>query len=69
LCTVIVAVVAVVVVVVSMGVRGKPQMYYSLLVYCTARFGRYNFDHQMPPRLPTLAAEVETYGQGIGPLI
>jgi hypothetical protein len=25
----------------------------SLLAYCTARFGRSNFGHQMPPRLPT----------------
>jgi hypothetical protein len=28
---------------VLMGVRGKPRMYYSLLAYCTARFGRSNF--------------------------
>jgi hypothetical protein len=28
----------VVVVVVVVGVRGKPQMYYSLLAYCTTRF-------------------------------
>jgi hypothetical protein len=33
---------------VSMGVRGKPRMYCSLLAYCTARFGRSNFGHQMP---------------------
>jgi hypothetical protein len=49
----ILSVVVVVVVVVSMGVRGKPRMYYSLLAYCTARFGRSNFGLQMPPRLPT----------------
>jgi hypothetical protein len=30
---------------VSLGFRGKPRMYYSLLAYCTARFGRSNFDH------------------------
>jgi hypothetical protein len=28
---------------VSMGFRGKPLMYYSLLAYCNARFGRSNF--------------------------
>jgi hypothetical protein len=39
-----------------MGVRGKPRMYYSLLAYCTARFGRSNFGHQMPSRLPTRSA-------------
>jgi hypothetical protein len=33
---------------VYMGVRGKPRMYYSLLAYCTARFGRSNFGHEMP---------------------
>jgi hypothetical protein len=33
---------------VSMGVRGKPRMYCSLLAYCTARFGRSKFGHQMP---------------------
>jgi hypothetical protein len=37
----------------SLDVHGKPRMYCSLLAYCTARFGRSNFDHQMPPRLPT----------------
>jgi hypothetical protein len=42
--------------VVVMGVRGKPRMYYSLLAYCTARFGRSDFGHQMPPRLPTRSA-------------
>jgi hypothetical protein len=41
---------------VSMGVCGKPRMYYSLLAYCTARFGRSNFGRQMPPRLPTRSA-------------
>jgi hypothetical protein len=41
---------------VSMGVRGKPRMYCSLLAYCTARFGRSNFDHQVPPRLPMPSA-------------
>jgi hypothetical protein len=41
---------------VSMGNRGKPRMYCSLLAYCTARFGRSNFGHQMPPRLPTRSA-------------
>jgi hypothetical protein len=41
---------------VSMGVRGKPRMYCSLLAYCTAHFGRYNFGHQMPPRLLTRSA-------------
>jgi hypothetical protein len=58
---------------VSMGVRGKSRMYYSLLAYCTARFGRSNFGHQMPPAptdtFRTLAAEVGTYGWGIGPAI
>jgi hypothetical protein len=39
-----------------MGVRGKPRVYCSLLAYCTARFGRSNFGHQMPPRLPTRSA-------------
>jgi hypothetical protein len=39
-----------------MGVRGKPQVYCSLLAYCTTRFGRSNFGHQMPPRLPTRSA-------------
>jgi hypothetical protein len=34
----------------------KPRMYCSLLAYCTARFGRSNFGHQMPPRLPTRSA-------------
>jgi hypothetical protein len=48
--------VVVVVVVFVVGVRGKPRMYYSLLAYCTARFGRSNFGHQMPPRLPTRSA-------------
>jgi hypothetical protein len=43
-------------VVVVVGVCGKPQMYYSLLAYWTARFGRSNFDHQMPSRLPTCSA-------------
>jgi hypothetical protein len=56
---------------VSMGVRGKPRMYYSLLAYCTARFGLSNFGHQMPPAptdaFRTLAAEVGTYGRGIVP--
>jgi hypothetical protein len=33
-----------------MGVHGKLWMYYSLLAYCTAHFGRSNFGHQMPPR-------------------
>jgi hypothetical protein len=37
---------------VSMGVRGKPRMYYSLLSYCTSRFGRSNF----APRLLTRSA-------------
>jgi hypothetical protein len=41
---------------VFMGVRGKPRMYYSLLAYCTAPFGRSNFGHQMPLRLPTRSA-------------
>jgi hypothetical protein len=41
---------------VYMGVRGKPRMYCSLLAYCTARFGRSNFDHQIPLRLPTRSA-------------
>jgi hypothetical protein len=41
---------------VSLGVRGKPRVYCSLLAYCTARFGRPNFGHQMPPRLPTRSA-------------
>jgi hypothetical protein len=41
---------------VSMDVRGKPRMYYSLLAYCTARFGSSNFANQMPPRLPTRSA-------------
>jgi hypothetical protein len=41
---------------VSMGVCGKPRMYYSLLTYCTARFGRSNFGHKVRPRLPTLSA-------------
>jgi hypothetical protein len=41
---------------VSRGVRVKPRMYYSLLAYCTARFGSSNFGHQMPPRLPTRSA-------------
>jgi hypothetical protein len=36
---------------VSMGVRGKPRMYCSLLAYCTARFGQHRI----------LAAEVGTY--------
>jgi hypothetical protein len=35
----------------SMGVRGKPRV-----AYCTARFGRSNFGHQMLPRLPTRSA-------------
>jgi hypothetical protein len=39
-----------------MGVRSKPRVYCSLLAYCTARFGRSNFVHQMPPRLPTRSA-------------
>jgi hypothetical protein len=43
-----------------MGVRGKPRMYCSLLAYCTARFGRSKFGHQMPR---TLAAEVGTHGR------
>jgi hypothetical protein len=34
---------------VSLGVRGKPRVYCSLLAYCTARFGRSNFGQQMPP--------------------
>jgi hypothetical protein len=50
---------------VSMGIPGKPRMYCSLLAYCTARFGRSNFGHQMPPvptdAFRTLATEVETY--------
>jgi hypothetical protein len=33
---------------VSMGVRGKPRIYYSLLTYFNARFGLSNFGHQMP---------------------
>jgi hypothetical protein len=36
--------------------HGRPRqatMYCSLLAYCTARFGRSNFGHQIPPRLPT----------------
>jgi hypothetical protein len=37
---------------VSVGVRGKPRMYCSLLAYCTARFGRSNCGHQVPP-VPT----------------
>jgi hypothetical protein len=41
---------------VSMGVRGKPRMYCSLLAYCTAHFGLSNFGHQMPPHLPTRSA-------------
>jgi hypothetical protein len=41
---------------VYMGVGGKPWVYYSLLAYCTARFGRSNFGHQMPPCLPTRSA-------------
>jgi hypothetical protein len=41
---------------VSVGVRGKPRMYCSLPAYCTARFGRSNFGHQIPPRLPTRSA-------------
>jgi hypothetical protein len=41
---------------VSIGVRGKPRMYCSMLAYRTARFGRSNFGHQMPPRLPTRSA-------------
>jgi hypothetical protein len=41
---------------VSLGVRGKSRVYCSLLAYCTARFGRSNFGHQMPPRLPTRSA-------------
>jgi hypothetical protein len=54
---------------VSMGVRGKPRMYCSLLAYCTARFGRSNF---WPPNalaptdaFRTLTVEVGTYGRGI----
>jgi hypothetical protein len=31
-------------------------VYCSLLAYCTARFGRSNFGHQMPPCLPTRSA-------------
>jgi hypothetical protein len=31
-----------------MAVRGKPRVYCSLLAYCTARSGRFNFGHQMP---------------------
>jgi hypothetical protein len=41
---------------VSVGVRGKPRMYCSLLAYCTARFGRSDFSHQIPLRLPTRPA-------------
>jgi hypothetical protein len=41
---------------VSLGVRGKPRMYCTLLAYCTARFGRSDFGHQMPPRLPARSA-------------
>jgi hypothetical protein len=41
---------------VSMGVRGKPRMYYSLAGLLYRRFGRSNFGHQMPPRLPTRSA-------------
>jgi hypothetical protein len=56
---------------VSLGVRGKPRVYCSLLAYCTARFGRSNFGLQMRPApadaFRTLAAEVGTYGRGIGP--
>jgi hypothetical protein len=33
---------------------GRPHC--SLLAYCTARFGRSKFGHQMPPRLPTRSA-------------
>jgi hypothetical protein len=58
---------------VCMGVRGKPRMYCSLLVYCTARFGRSYF---WPPDAPapadafrTPAAEVGTYGRGTEPEI
>jgi hypothetical protein len=62
-----------VVVDVVVGVRGKTRMYYSLLAYCTARFGRSNFGHQMSPAptdaFRTLAAEVGTYGRGIRPEI
>jgi hypothetical protein len=43
-------------VVVVVGVRGKPRTYYSMLAYCTARFGRSNFGNQMPPRLTTRSA-------------
>jgi hypothetical protein len=52
---------------VSLDVRGKPRMYYSLLAYCTTSFERSNF---WPPDTPapndafrTLAAEVGTYGR------
>jgi hypothetical protein len=45
---------------VSIGVRGKPRMYCSLLAYCTGRFGRSNFGHDA---FRTLAAEVGTYGR------
>jgi hypothetical protein len=31
-------------------------VYCSLLAYRTARFGRSNFGHQMPPRLPARSA-------------
>jgi hypothetical protein len=48
---------------VSMGVRGKPRVYCSLLAYCSARFGRSTFGHQMPRAYRTLAAEVGTYGR------
>jgi hypothetical protein len=39
--------------------HGRPRQttdYYSLLAYCTAHFGRSNFGHQKPPRLPTRSA-------------
>jgi hypothetical protein len=31
-------------------------VYCSLLAYCTSHFGRSNFGHQMPPRLPMCSA-------------
>jgi hypothetical protein len=47
-----------------LGVHGKPQMYCSLLAYCTARFGRSNFSLLDAPAstdaFRTLAMEVGT---------
>jgi hypothetical protein len=39
--------------------NGRPRQatdYYSVFVHCTARFGRSNFGHQMPPLLQTRSA-------------